>query len=293
MNTCQHCKRQEPNNYLCTDCTTQLADMLNEIPWLLQELDARIQKLDRISIGTIGRTRRPDQLNVMDFDAAEESRKVRKLLLHWVETIAERALGRKPPNLQTVATANLAQWLAANVHHIARLSLIRKGRHPLYDDIKRLVGETQQGGDLVTAINPVEKHLVGPCPTITGREHNGTPRQCGKTLFADTYDSTVTCPSCDQEIDVKKNRERAAAERDLHTKASLLEVLTNIDEAVPEQQIDRWIEARRLRPKGFIHDGVIVEYRLSESAEAVYSLERARKLRRRDNHLRTRTRAGA
>lgn len=289
---CQNCHR-ECQLFLCDECQTSLKNQLDELPWLLDELDARIQKLDRISLGTIGRNRRPDHLNAMDFDAAETARTVRKTLLQWVETIAEKHCGRKPPGLATVATKHLAAWLKANVDAIARLDLAKKGRHPLYDDINHLVGHGQRGGQLVAAINPTQKHAAGPCPTITGRNHNGTPRQCDTMLFADTYDKTTECPTCQQTINVEDNRRKAAADRDLHTRADLVEVLTNIDEPVTEHQLDLWTKARRLRPQGWKHDGVIVQFQINDNDEPVYSLERARKLRRRDNNLRTRTRTRA
>ncbi|MGV0627195.1 DUF1922 domain-containing protein [Mycolicibacter minnesotensis] len=284
MITCQHCKRPT-QLFLCDDCTDQLHDMLTQIPWLLQELDARIQKLDRLPYGTIGRTRAPaNQLSVIDFDAVETARNVRKLLRRWVETIAQRHTGRKPPGLDTVTTPDLARWLRVNTKAIARLDLAHKGRHQLYDDINRLVGGDSRGGQLVNAINRYEKHFAGPCPTIVGRDRDGQPRQCDTTLYADTYDRTVTCPTCDQDIDVEQNRRRAAAERDLHTRTDLLDVLANIDEPVTEEQLDRWIP-RRLRHAGWLHDGTIIEFRIHPNDEPVYSVERARKLRRRDQHL--------
>lgn len=285
MNVCRHCKRQH-QLYLCDECQTQLENMLDEIPWLLEELDARIQKLDRISLGTIGRNRRPDELNVMDFDAAETARETRKMLLKWVETIAQKHTGRTPPGLTTVETKNLARWLKTNTDAIARLSLAGK----LYQDINKLVGTTQKGGQLITAINPTELHAAGPCPTITGKNHNGTPRQCHTMLFADTYDRTTTCPTCSQTIDVETNRRQAAADRDLHTAADIVEVLANIDEPITEHQLEQWIKARRLRPLAYREGGA---FRLNDQDEPLYSIERARKLRRRDNNLRTRTRRGA
>ena len=290
MTECQHCKRPT-QLYLCDDCTDTLRDMLSQIPWLLEELDARIQKLDRTPHGTIGRTRLPDELSVIDFEAAKTARNIRKQLRRWVETIAERHTGRKPPVLDTVATADLARWLQLNAAAIARLNIAGQ----LYAEIDKLVGSDQKGGQLVRAINPIEHHLVGPCPTITGRDHNGYPRQCGHILFADTYDRTVTCPDCEQDIDVERTRLATAQARDHYTEVDLLDLLTNIDESVTPDQLARWINARRLRRAGWLHDdGTITEYRLNDDrAEPVYSLDRARKLRRRDDNLRARGKARA
>lgn len=282
MNLCQACKRPH-QLYLCDDCQTQLANMLDQLPWLIEELDNRIAQLDRISLGTIGRNRRPNELNPVDFDAADLARRVRKTLLRWATTVAERHSGRRPPALDTVHTKHLARWLETNLSAITRLNCAGN----LYHDIKRLVGtDEQRHGQLVQAINPTEKHLAGPCPTTLGRHHDGTPRKCDTMLFADTYDKTTTCPNCKQTINVQENRERAAADRDLHTKADLLEVLDNIGEPVTETRLNAWIRARRLRPAGWIHDDhAITEFRLNNTAEPVYSVERARKLRRRDHTL--------
>lgn len=291
MNHCQACRRTEHNAFLCEDCTHTLRDMLEQIPWLIEELDNRIQKLDRITQGTIGRNRRPDELNIIDFDAAETARALRAKLLHWVNHIAEHHLGRPPAAMHTVTTTDLAKWLCTNTNHIARARFAGK----LYRDIKHLVGEGQQGGTLVQAINPTERHLAGPCPTITGRHRDGTHRHCGRMLFADTYDHTVTCPDCHQGIDVEQNRLRAASSRDLHTRDELLEVLTNIDEPVTPERLDTWIRARQFRTRtgkghcaGYRHGDTIIEFRIHPDDEPVYSLERARKLRRRDHSLTSR-----
>ncbi|PQM51816.1 DUF1922 domain-containing protein [Mycolicibacter virginiensis] len=287
MITCQHCRRTT-QNYLCDDCTDALDDMLSQIPWLLEELDNRIQRLDRTTTGTIGRSRGPDELSVIDFDAAKLARTTRTTLLNLAETVAHIASGRTP-RLETVTTGDLALWIACKLPHIVRHHTAGN----TYRIIDNLVGSDQQGGQLVRAINPIEHHLVGPCPTITGRDHLGYPRQCGHVLFADTYDRTVTCPACQQEIDVERTRLATAQARDHHTREDLLDLLTNIDEPVNPNQLDRWITARRLRPTGWLHDGTITEFRLNPAAEPVYSLDRARKLRRRDDNLRARGKARA
>lgn len=280
MTTCQNCKRPENNAYLCENCTIQLENMLSQLPWLLDELDNRIQQLDRLPHATIGRNRRSNELNIIDFDAAETARNTRKTLLHWVQTITQRHTGRTPPALHTVATKNLARWLHTNTHPIAQLD---SAGH-LYHDIAKLVGtDHQRHGQLIAAINPHERHLVGPCPTITGRDHNGHPHQCQQTLFADTYDQTTTCPTCHHTINVEQTRRKAAADRDLHTRTDLLELLANIDEPTTTDRLNAWIRARRLRPAGYLHNHHITQHRTHPNAEPVYSLTRARKIRHREH----------
>lgn len=284
MINCQNCGRPT-QLYLCDDCQTQLANMLDQIPNLAEELDTRIQKLDRIHLGTIGRNRRPDELNIMDFDAAETARKLRKTLLHWVTTIAERHNGRRPPALNTVNTGSLARWLQANTPAIARLDLAHRGRHQLYDDIAHYISPDQRSGHLIRAIDRNERHFAGTCPTITGHYPDGDPIECGTMLYADTDDHTTTCPQCHQPINVERNRRHAAETRDLRTTTEILEVLTNIDEPVDPDKLDQWIKARRLRTMGWRHDGALVKARVNERSQALYSLKRARKLRRRDQQL--------
>lgn len=284
MIDCQHCGRQT-QNYLCDDCTTQLAGMLDQIPDLIEELDTRIQKLDRIHLGTIGRNRRPDELNVMDFDAAETARKLRKTLLRLVTTIAQRHTGRTPPALSTVTTANLARWLQANTHAIARLNIAGN----IYRDINRLVGPDRRSGDLIRAIDRTpERHFAGLCPTIRGHDHEGQPIECEQPLYAELDDRTTTCPECGHTIDVEQNRRRAAESRDLLTTTKIVEVTANIGEPITEEQLDKWIEAKRLRcKKAWLHDGQVVSTRVNEHSQPLYSLKRARKIARRDQQIDT------
>lgn len=280
MTKCQHC-HAESQLFLCESCTTQLSNMLRTLPWLLDELDARIQKLDRIQLGTIGRNRRPDELNIIDFDAAETARKVRKTLLKWVKTVAERHTGRPIPALGTVSSKQLARWLYANLNAITALDIAGK----LYNDIAHLAGTgNQHRGQLINAINPYERHFAGPCPTTTGF-HDGEPTECGTILYADIDDTTTTCPTCKQPTNVENNRRRAAENRDLKTKQDLTEILNNIGEPITTQQLNRWITARRLRTHGWLHDGQHVANRINEHSQALYSVSRARKLRRRDAQL--------
>lgn len=283
LTPCKNCGTENPQ-HLCDTCAVQLGQMLDQLPWLLKELDARIQKLDRVNLGTIGRTRTQDSLDVIDFAASEKARKVRKLLLRWVIHVVQAHTGRIPPELASVTTPDLARWLKVNIPAITRLP----GAGDFYRDIRQLVGtDTNRTGTLVTAINPTQRHLVGPCPTVTGRDRQGQPAYCGHILYADTYDRTVTCPNCDHDIDIEKTRRAAAAERDYHTEEQLLEVMANCGEPVDPDTLQAWIKAKRLRPAGRLHDGLIVPTHTHDRDPYVYSVKRARKLRARDVKLKS------
>ncbi|MBI3226613.1 MAG: DUF1922 domain-containing protein [Mycolicibacterium cosmeticum] len=274
------CKRPS-QRYLCDDCATVLSNMLDQVPGLLGELDARIQKLDRVPHGTIGRTRGAADLNVMDFDAAETARDARKTLRRWVETVTNRHSGRIPPGLDTCATRDFARWLQVNIDAIAHLDCAGD----IFADINNLVGSGHRGGKLVKAIDRRERHFAGPCPTICDYDKTGRPIECGHILHAEIGDRTVDCPKCKQEIDVEKNRSKALASRDLMTVPTLVEALYNAGEPAEAEKIERWITSQRLRPRGYLHQGVFVKKQVRKEDPAVYSFERARKLVRRDQQL--------
>jgi len=274
------CKRPS-QLFLCTDCATVLGNMLDAVPELLAELDARIQKLDRVPRGTIGRRRGASDLNVMDFDAAETARNTRKMLRRWVQTVAQRHTGRPIPGLDTVETRSLARWLQVNVEAIARLDIAGD----IYRDIKALVGTGDRGGELVAAIDRRERHFAGPCPTVRGWDDTGHVIECAHILYAGIGDRVVDCPKCGQEIDVERNRDKALRTRDLMTITTLLDALANIGEPVHADQLGRWIAAQRLRPRGYMHQGGFVKTQVRKDDPVVYSFERARKLGRRDRQL--------
>ncbi|MBN7457590.1 DUF1922 domain-containing protein [Mycobacteroides abscessus] len=272
------CKRAS-ELYLCNDCTTVLRNMLDQVPALLDQLDTRIQKLDRVPHGTIGRTRGPSDLNVMDFDAAETARETRKMLRGWVEAVAEQHNGRRPPGLGTVETRMFARWLQVNVEAIAHLDIAGK----IYDDIKELIGSGDKGGKLVRAIDRRERHFAGSCPTVKGWDASGHIIECGEILYDEYGSRTIDCPTCGQEIDVKRNQVRALASRDLMPPDTLRDALANAGESVEAEQIERWIAIKRLRPRGYMHQGKFVKTRVQEADSALYSFEAARRILRKDN----------
>ncbi|MDD7812610.1 DUF1922 domain-containing protein [Mycobacterium sp. CSUR Q5927] len=276
MITCQHCNRPT-QNYLCDDCTDQLHDMLNQIPWLIEELNNRIQKLDRTTTGTIGRTRRPDELTVIDFDAATLARTTHKTLLALAETVANIAAGRTP-RLETVTTGDLALWIACKIPHIVRHHTAGN----TYRIINRLVGADEQGGQLVDAINRQDRAYYGPCTTIVGRDYQGRPRQCGHDLYGPRESIKITCPRCKSTLDPRRQLTSTINDRDLVTETKLLETLDTMGEPVSRAKLYGWIRSGALTPLGWVHAGRIVAYKVRHKDPRVFSLSQARQLRESD-----------
>lgn len=276
-NPCAVCKHptNKPRVWLCDNCQIQLYNMLDRIPWLLRELDNRIAHFDKISVGTIGRRRGQNNGSPVDFDAAELARQIHKKLLGWVTDIVRHCIGL-PVAVTTIPILTLAHWLKNNT---AAIAATPSAGH-IYNGIEGIVGTDDQPGELITAINPSEQHLVGPCPTPTGYQ-----RRCGHILFADTYAKLTQCPQCGQTIDVEQTRLTTAKERDLYTADALYQLLADIGEPVDQNQLSAWIRARALRPAGYLHNGIITEHRANDTDQPVYSIARARRLRQRDTIL--------
>jgi hypothetical protein len=276
-----HCHRPT-QQYLCQDHTQHLANMLDQLPGLLDELDTRIQQLARTTHGTIGRTTRdPAYGNPIDFDAAEQARQVRKLLLRWVQQVAQRHTGRQPAALYTADTKTLAKWLHVNLRAITRLPIA--GR--LYQDIARLVGTDSLGGQLHQAIDRTERHYFGPCTATIGRDRNGQPRECGTDLWADREAPTITCPTCTTRTDARTQLDTARIRSDLRTFDLLTETLDNLGEHVPRVKLSTWITTGRLTVRGWYNkDHGIVKHPIRRGDPRVFSLAQARQLRRKDRN---------
>lgn len=276
MITCQQCRRPT-QNYLCDDCTDILRDMLEQIPWLIEELTNRIQRLDRTTTGTIGRSRGPDELSVIDFDAATLARTTHKTLYALAETVANIASGRTP-RLETVTTGDLALWIACKLPHIVRHHTAGN----TYRIIDNLVGADQQGGQLVDAINRQDRTYYGPCTTIVGRDRNGHPRECGHDLYGPRESIEITCPRCKASINPQVQLITTINARDLVTETKLLETLAAIGEPVSRVQLYGWIRTGRLKPRGWVHAGRIVAKKVRHKDPRVFSLLIARQLRMHD-----------
>lgn len=297
---CQHCGAST-QLYLCAGCVVQLQAMLEELPWLLEQLAVTVQRRDRLNTGAVGKgTGNPSPIN---FGAMETARDLEKLLTRIVDALCSKlglkflpALAvpgdfigplrfgwRRLPAGFSGSPVQRARWLLHHVRDIAR--------HPdaaeFYGEIAEQLEDDEIGraGPMWKAINRTERLFAGLCPTVTGRDRRGRSIECETALYADRGELFARCPKCEATVDVKKNRLKAAVDRDLLPEPKLLEVLADLGQKVSRVRLYEWLKAGRLQPRGFVHNGRIVSYRIRRGDPRVFSLSQARQLQMHDEQL--------
>jgi hypothetical protein len=272
---CQHCHRPT-QLYLCQDCQDQLADMLDQLPWLITQLDITAQRQDQLAEPNTERTTTsPAELTVINFNATELARQVRATLLEWVARVAERHSGRRPPCLRATDTKDLARWLTANLSAIPKQAIAGQ----LYTAIHTLTGDHTNEGQIHQAINRQDRRYYGPCQATIGKHRDGTPRPCGQDLYAPPQSDSITCPRCNTQTNPQTQLLTTIKQRDLVTETQLLEALHNLGEPITRPRLYQWIKQGQLQPRGWIHNGRIVPHKIRHKDPRVFSLSQARDLR--------------
>lgn len=286
MTNCRNCGRKS-DMFLCSGCVEELDIILDGMPWLLKQIEVSILRQDRLTVGEVGKSAgTPSPLNT---DAVVIADRARNTISTWVRDLCETRrieftvpmvvsrgfIGPLKPDWRRVpddyqpTAADGARWLAEHVNTIA-----------LDIDAARCFKELHDLADeIVTAINRPDRHFAGPCPTVRAYSPTGKPIECGEFLYAGTEERNVTCPKCNQPVDVQRNRQRAWREGDLMTERVLLKRLTDIDEPVSRVQFYAWIKARKVAVRGWLHRGVFVEHYIQRGDPRVFSFREVRQLR--------------
>jgi hypothetical protein len=294
VNRCRACHAKAELN-LCTDCTKSVESMIQELPWLLAQLETTITRQDKLTTTNIGKSSEtPLPLNITASDIAHETHTEIQKIVQRVENSLDRywpmcttpadfigplpPAWRRLPTNYTPTTLEYVDWLMRRTNTIAR----HRRAGSIYHALANLVGDGPRGGRLVDAINRTDRAYYGPCLTTIGRHRDGTPRQCGRILYAPRETIEITCQDCGVTVNAKKQRDDALATRDLFTEPLLREQLDIIGEHVSRPRIWDWIRSDRLQPRGYLHAGRIVERRVRRGDPRVFSLTQARELRKLD-----------
>ena len=249
---CQQCdgRAQLP---LCKRCTTQLAEMLIDLGWLVGELEVTAGRRDRLTTGMARATEHPAPIS---FGAVDLMRDVTTQLrhLHGVVLLPE--------------PRQVVKWLHRHFDELVRAP----DAHKIYRAIERLVG-FNSNGPIHDAINRPDVRFAGQCP------------DCGEYCYSRHADIYAVCDECGLPVDVEKNRLRTIAAYDLLTERVLFAVLDNLDEHVSRVRLYEWIKSGRLPVAGYLTSSGIVMSKGGHKDPRVFSLRRVRALRQQTSQL--------
>lgn len=296
LNRCRKC-HGKTDLFLCKLCVDQLVQLLEEIPWLLDELATTIMRQDKLTSGGAPNNR-PAELTVINVDASALAAETFQILTGIVRSMTSvvgpyrppasvpnhfcgplRPAWRRLPVNYRPRPAELILWLIRHRSAIARHP--KAGR--MYDQVEDLVGDYAHDGRLVVAINRTDRAYYGPCTNLVGRDRHGRPRACGADLYAPRESRDVTCRICGYTVAAQRQLRSTIRARDLVTEPQLLEALDDLGEHVSRVRLYDWIRAGRLQPRGWVHNGTIVAQRVRRGDPRVFSLSQARDLRLRDD----------
>lgn len=301
MSDCTSCGAGA-NAFLCTGCTTSLANMLEALPDLIRELEVTRSRKDRLALNPVGHT--ADQPSPINVGAMRLAVEVEGLLFTWVTRLEETGLQffpatsvgcnfigpllpgwRRLPRGYSGSPEQRARWLA---HHVQAIAAHPKAADALAD-FKSLVGQPKSGdhtqpGRILRAIDRTTRLFAGPCPTIVGHNHEGREIACGYILFAIDDLPEVECPKCKAagrqcQINVKDNRLKAAMDRDLLPEVRLREILEDLGEPVSHNKFSGWSMAGRIKPRAWLHRGQIVDHEVARGDTRLWSLSQVRSVR--------------
>lgn len=287
--TCLVCSRRS-NLYLCPHCTHRLDGYLDNLPWLIRQLDVTLQRKDHLT-GSVG-GRSSDTPPPINFDALDTTTKVRTALACAVgrllldgeafrppRTMPMHFIGPLPPGWQRThfipTTADYIAWLQAHRRRIP------KSIHAadILRDLADLADEDRAAGTLVHAINRNERRYYGPCSHVVGRDRNGQSRECGGDIYGPRDADMVTCPDCGVSVAAAYQLDQTEARSDLRTMDMLIDTMRNLGETVGRNRVQQWINTGRLQRRGYYNpDRGITKKRVRRGDPAVYSLNQARDL---------------
>lgn len=245
MNATCRCGQPCDGAYVCGSCTTDLWNVLNRLPDLLDELDIARTRQARLADGTGRTVGRPLPWN-------EPASRVRAELLHrlWslVSACADAGIAsaeetQREPWPVSGDDRDATRWLMCRVEPLARV--------PWGPDALDLVRVAARGWRLVD--HPPERIFAGPCGL------------CGEDLYATPGEPVVVCGACRTPEDVEERRAFLLAKVDdqLVTATEMARALTTLGQPVTPERIRQWKHRGRILARGSNLAGVPV-YRVGD-----------------------------
>lgn len=310
MTQCQKCGGRA-DAFLCRDCGQHLRSNLQQIPWLAEQLAYAHTK--QVAMGERAVIRGSDEETPVPFNsrAHEAYDELRTVCMRWVRDLCDQAgiefwpidavprdfIGPLRPeiparNLERVpaipgqwrmpigylpTTADLARWL---------------------DDAYLAIMNSEDAGLCITEIDAVIARSVreinrrirvycGPCPDLIP----STLSPCNTPVYADWDDNiggpeTFTkCARCRALHDTQTLRDRAfdQAHHYLMTKSEIFDILANLGEPLSPNTFKQWRRRGKLKPRGWMHEGRVVNYWIHRNDPPVFKFGDVRALQHREH----------
>ncbi|WP_032389239.1 hypothetical protein [Rhodococcoides fascians] len=302
---CFHCGRPSGDGLpICTKCTGILVRTLQSVPGLVADMTITQARLDRMSRGRVGGksaetplpisidkngdnpTQRPydllqneistwaralsdhldhvwhtDRVNTVGLAVALDKPGLRELTLNCM--VGRRrdaaALSMRPIGY----LEQTAVWLACHPHDLRTHPAIDE----LFDSLSDVVAIVNKAIDQLP-----ELRYKGVCQYV--EYDQGRERRCNTDLYAEKGEEWVQCPRCRASYAVAKlDRDILAQMREMnYTAVELQSLLRELGKRVPKSTLYRWINERKLTPRGWMREGRIIQRWIHRNDPAVYRL---------------------
>lgn len=235
--TCNCGRETRDEAYVCDDDLGNLAKMLGELPWIVEQLDLTLTKARGIDYTALGGAAGSEVALPLDVRAMDASRALRQALVMWVRFCDEEQVRHQSPleGLPKDDVVSMSRWL---LWRVDGLGLSDMGWDAV-SELTRAIGKCRMVID-----RPAEKQYAGPC-------------ECGRDLYAKPKAKVTRCRSCEREYDVEEMRDwmRKATEGRLVTALEGSTLLGRFDLPTAQKTIDSWHDRKRVVDHGKSPDG--------------------------------------
>lgn len=257
---CASCTRPVQNGFLCSTCTTSLADDLAEVASLLADLEVTRTRQDRIGEASLRSS--SGTLLPWKEHASEAYWVLASTVLVWVRLVVER-IGHDPTDPVGDDPASWSGWLARHINGLRLLTVAGE----CADEIGNAIDLAARAID-----RPPTLVYVGPCGAT---EHDQA--ECSIDLYAPSGAAEVECPSCGATHDMEarrvfllgKARDRLAPIPTISRALS-----TWMERQVTQAALRGYVHRGRLLRKGVDRRGQDL-YRVGDAADVVVDVWRA------------------
>lgn len=238
------CGRPSPTSVLCEECWILLGDLLDQTPWMLEQL--RISSIRQARLTRNVGPRSHDQPLAFHEPASRHYQRLSGIVTSHQATAADH-VGQP---VRHPRPSRAAEWLS---DHLDRLHTWTPAGS-LLAALTRAADRTEQ------IINrPVQPDYLGDCPG--GTTDDGVDIPCTGELYAQPADADAECDTCGRTFNAGAQRQRLLDWMDgrLMTAAEIAKASTFMDLTVGREHVrkmvNKWASRKRITQAGHSLEG--------------------------------------